>query len=414
MMRENPYFFHHSLMAKYISKHNKKIHLIILGVFVCTASFLFFYPRSVSKANELNETYTQKTKPKYSEFSHSIQQHKLACDSCHKFPTANWKKVRKPDEAFPDVTDYPQHSSCLNCHRQQFFKGAKPTICSICHINPSPRDSSRYAFPNPREIFDSTEKGKQAVTDFDIFFPHDKHIDIISKINTVFEEKQSEGKAVFLSHGSNKTKILFEEESCSVCHKTYKPQNDSDDEYVTKPPAKLGDTFWLKKGTFKTSPISHAQCFTCHSEDTGINPLPGSCATCHKIKQENLKTDFDAKLGDTMGITDKIILAVWRARESSATFRHEWFSHSELSCATCHNVMAMNTTDIKTKKVKVLSCGGEGCHVTPTSDDGGILNIEIDLRKTNSNYMCAKCHISYGKSAIPESHIKAVATLAGK
>lgn len=402
-------------MAKHRSKQITKIHLITLSLFVCFASVLFFHTHSVSNANESNETYEQKTKKKYTEFSHNIQQHKLACDSCHKFPTANWNKVRKSDEAFPDITDYPQHSSCLNCHRQQFFKGTKPTICSICHINPSPRDSSRYPFPNPREIFDTTDKGQQSISNFDIFFPHDKHIDIISKNNFPNVESQIRARSkVLLSHSRNRNTPLLESESCSVCHQTYKPQNDSDDEYVTKPPAKLGDAFWLKKGTFKASPLSHAQCFTCHSEDTGIIPLPSGCATCHKIKQENLKTDFDAKLAESMGITDKIIRTAWRARDSSATFRHEWFSHSELSCATCHNVTAMNTTDIKTKKVKVLSCGGEGCHVTPDSDDGGILNIEIDLRKANSNYMCAKCHISYGKSAIPESHIKAITALAGR
>jgi hypothetical protein len=76
----------------------------------------------------------------------------------------------------------------------------------------------------------------------------------------------------------------------------------------------------------------------------------------------------------------------------------------------------MNTVDARTKKVKVLSCGGDGtgCHITPTSDDGGALNFEIDERKAKADFQCAKCHLSFGKSAIPESHLSAVTALAGK
>ncbi len=345
------------------------------------------------------------TRPaKYSEFPHN--KHKLACNSCHKFPSSNWKTVRKTD-AFPDVTDYPRHESCLNCHRQQFFKGAKPTICSICHTNPSPNDSSRHPFPNPREIFDQSPKGKKAVSDFAISFPHDKHIEIVGANKNEFEKDQS--AALFLKIG---LKRAAASESCVVCHQTYEPQGASDDEYVTKPPAKLGDAFWLKKGTFKTVPTGHTTCFTCHSADTGILPEPSNCAACHKLAPAVTKMDFDARTVAAMSVTDKIMLTAWRKRESSATFRHEFSSHAEMDCASCHNVAAMNTTDALTKKVPVNSCNT--CHITETSDDGGILNFEIDSRKTNPKFQCVKCHLSYGKSPIPASHFKAIADLAGK
>src|SRR5215212_10354202 len=105
----------------------------------------------------------------YSKFSHrSLQHSQQACNSCHKFPTANWNKVRKADQAFPDVTDYPEHSSCLGCHRPQFFNGARPAICTNCHTNPSPRDSSRHPFPNPGEVFDLSKKGQTATPEFGI------------------------------------------------------------------------------------------------------------------------------------------------------------------------------------------------------------------------------------------------------
>jgi hypothetical protein len=202
------------------------------------------------------------------------------------------------------------------------------------------------------------------------------------------------------------------EESCSVCHKTYQPQGDSNDEFVTAPPAKWGDKFWLKKGTFKTVPVGHTTCFTCHSADSGISPAPTDCATCHKLKLPDIRSDLDQTLAAAMKLTDKIMRDAWRRRDSSGTFRHEWFSHAELSCATCHNASKINTLDAATKKVPVSACAT--CHATATSDDGGALNFEIDERKKSAKFECSKCHLSFGKMPIPDSHIKAVAAATGK
>jgi hypothetical protein len=380
-------------MAKFRQNRLGIICTITIILFLCFVTFGFFHPLAFSKTygtdlkatptpKQKAKTQTQTQKAKFTEFPHSVRQHSnIACSSCHKFPSANWKSVRKKTEAFPDVTDYPKHESCLNCHRQQFFGNAKPMICSICHTNPSPRNSARHPFPNPREIFDLSPKGKRAVTDFAISFPHDKHI-----------EK--------------------DEKSCSTCHQTFQPQGDSKDEFVTKPPEKLGDAFWLKKGTFKSVPISHTTCFSCHSQETGILPAPTNCAACHKLAQKLPNTDFDTKLAATIGDLDKITLTSWRKRDSSAKFRHEFSSHADLECATCHNAAAINTTDFLTKKVPITSCNM--CHITETSDDGGILNYEIDSRKKDASFQCVKCHIAYGKMPIPESHFKAIPTPAGK
>lgn len=398
-----------------------KIRLVIIGLFFCFVVGGIFYPRVISttfgsdfevtpRQNPNHEppilTRTQTKNVKFKDFPHNARQHsKLECGACHKFPSANWKRVRKPSEAFPDVTEYPKHESCLNCHRQQFFGNPKPNICSICHTNPSPRDSTRYPFPNPREIFDLSAKGKQHVSDFAISFPHDKHIEIVSQ-----NENRDSASFINASFAANRKKAG--EESCSVCHQTYQPQGKSADEYVTKPPAKLGDAFWLKKGTFKTVPTSHATCFTCHSQETGILPAPTSCATCHKLAQKLPAADFDAKLAATIGDLDKITLSSWRKRDSSGKFQHEFSSHSDMECATCHNAAEINTLDFKTKKVAITSCNM--CHITETLDDGGALNYEVDERKKNANFACVKCHIAFGKMPIPESHIKAIAAAAGK
>src|SRR5215468_2115520 len=98
---------------------------------------------------------------RYSDFTHVTVAHRIECSSCHKFPSSNWNKVRTGSDAFPDITDYPKHDSCVGCHKQQFFKGRPPMICTNCHTNPGPRDSSRHPFPNPREIFDKSAKGQR-------------------------------------------------------------------------------------------------------------------------------------------------------------------------------------------------------------------------------------------------------------
>ena len=344
------------------------------------------------------EPLTETAKPNYKEFPHSTKAHQIECSSCHKFPSSNWNKVRTGTDAFPDVTEYPSHESCLKCHMQQFFKGAKPNICSICHTNPSPRDSTRHPFPNPREIFDASPKGKTAMSDFVIGFPHDKHVDIVAGHNTK--------SSVFINAAFTSARKSVAEESCAVCHKTMLPQDKSDDEFVTKPPATIGDGFWLKKGTFKSAPTGHTTCFTCHSADAGMLPAPSNCAACHQPKPPQPAGDFDAKFAATLGIENKMMFDNWRRRTSSGTFRHEWFSHAELSCATCHNVSKMDTAKPETTKVGIASCAS--CHATATSDDGGALNFEIDSRTKTPTFQCVKCHVTFGKMAIPTSHIDAI------
>lgn len=353
----------------------------------------------------------------FSRFSHvtHVETKKLACDSCHEFPTSNWKDVRVGDAAFPDVTEYPQHATCFGCHRQQFFDGPRPVICSNCHVAISPRDTTRYPFPSLGEPFFASIKGDQFVSDFGIHFSHEIHIEIVSRLNP-FSDKNS--KVHFDSASFMQEKPADADASCKVCHQTYQPQGEAADEYVTKPPKNLPeDAFWLKKGAFKTVPMTHTICFTCHSADGGLTPAPTDCNTCHipSTTKEPAHIDFDPKVAATMGIKDNLTLMKWRKRESGV-FRHEWFSHQELSCANCHTPTAIDTLDEKTKKVPIKSCGGggEGCHITPTTDDGGILNYVIDQRKTNPAFQCTKCHIVFGKEPIPQSHLDAVNALKPK
>jgi 5-methylcytosine-specific restriction endonuclease McrA len=209
-------------------------------------------------------------------------------------------------------------------------------------------------------------KGRDFVSEFKVAFPHDKHQDT----------------------------------ECATCHETYQPQGDSDQEFATKPPKDHGDAFWLKKGTFKSLPLTHGSCFTCHNQESEVAPLPQNCSSCHQPAPISRQVDFNEKLAKTIGFDDPMVMAVWRRRSSAGAFRHE--IHAETECAKCHDVT-------KAQKVAVKSCGGsEGCHITATTDDGGVLNSEMDQRKTNAQFVCVKCHIAFGNRPLPASHVAAL------
>src|SRR6266700_1871734 len=93
-----------------------------------------------------------KPKVNYSAFSHRthVVSQKLACNSCHKVPSRNWKDFRKGDAAFPDVSDFPEHSACLTCHPEKFLARERPAkqICTNCNIAMSTRDTARWLFPS--------------------------------------------------------------------------------------------------------------------------------------------------------------------------------------------------------------------------------------------------------------------------
>lgn len=282
----------------------------------------------------------------YTRFSHQTEQHRATCASCHTFPSKNWKTVRKGDDAFADVTEYPEHQACLGCHRPQFFARERPVprICSNCHIKATPTDTSRYPFPSLGEAFLATAKARDFVSDFRVLFPHDKHSDA----------------------------------ECADCHKSHKPQ-----------------------GMFQTRPLTHAGCFTCHNQESELAPLPPNCDVCHKPPPVDKRpVDFDEKLVQTTGLSDWWTMTARRNRISAGAFQHE--VHTDLKCAQCHQATPLNLVQVK-------SCGGaEGCHVTATLDEGGILNYEIDQRNKNSGFVCTKCHVVFGSKAVPASHVSAI------
>ena len=433
-----------SLKAGSAKKKVLKLSVAVLAALML--SFVAANPAAQAAPQKRNSQRRRTRKPKtppkpkidYTNFSHTthVVSQKLACSSCHKVPSKNWNVVRKGDAAFQDVADFPEHSSCLNCHRTQFFARERPApvICSNCHIAVTPKDTARWLFPSLGDISDPKLKRREFVSEFGVGFPHDKHIDVVGLNLTPpspFGRGLGEGLSrrkppppAALPMGEGRDSVSFVNavfqdkkagppKSCPVCHEAYQPQGKSSEEYLVKPPKDIGDNFWLKKGTFKTIPSSHTICFTCHNADSGIPPEPKNCETCHKLAHVTpLKTDFDAKLATSMG-ADALMLARFGRRQSAGAFRHEGGMHPDLNCMDCHNVAtaAFSTVDPKTMKVAVKSCGGaDGCHITQTLDDGGALNFEVDSRRKNPNFVCTKCHVTFGKQPLPENHAQAIPT----
>src|SRR5687768_1342948 len=101
----------------------------------------------------------------YSRFTHNRSEHRRqSCDSCH-IVWAIEEKTQEMTSDSLDIKDYPEHESCLDCHRQQFFRGARPVICSNCHNVVSPSSDKRFEFPKPN--------GR---SEFDNVFPHASHV----------------------------------------------------------------------------------------------------------------------------------------------------------------------------------------------------------------------------------------------
>lgn len=341
----------------------------------------------------------------YSEFSHSTAQHRrLACDSCHTIPSPDFSRVREGGELNVEVTDYPGHSSCIDCHRQQFFRGARPEICSICHTNVSPRDGSRFPFPR--------RDGPKTVAEFAVNFPHDRHLDVMAL-------RPPPGRDFgFVRAGFARQEQKGAVDSCSLCHKTYQPKGEAESDYVKKPERELEknelrtEEFWFKFGMLKTTETGHASCFSCHWQKGGVEPLSSDCAGCHKLASggklgmaRQSKMDAAPDHPSVKGELSGRLLESWKLRRA-ARFRHEISSHSSQDCATCHvRITASDATADDMLYVPIQTCASSTsrCHGS-TRVPYNIINRELEKRKTEPSFDCTKCHINLGREAAPASH----------
>lgn len=296
----------------------------------------------------------------YSKFSHVTEKHRGACLSCHKLPSRNWQRVRD----YPDVSDFPDHDACVSCHRRQFFRGASPQICTICHLRSSPRDDKRYSFRNPG-----------TTRQFAIEFPHDKHQDVIARLKhyvtprsrNIFFQRVS--FSFSKNHIDEPGKVY---NNCSICHEESKTA-------PTAPEASWPDAFVPDAPTFKSVPQNHASCFNCHWKSQ--SPIRTDCGGCHKPETPHL------------GIAG--------VQRISMKFRHAREQHVA-ECTTCHiNITKSATLRGLTPDVPITSC--TECH----NKAGLRLDVanELEAIDRKRDFVCVYCHTSdVGRNDPPASH----------
>ncbi|MEP6923815.1 MAG: hypothetical protein ABI954_05080 [Pyrinomonadaceae bacterium] len=339
-------------------------------------------------------------KPKtYKIFSHNVAEHqRQSCASCHQSPNglSSAKTLDGASYRFPDITDYPVHASCVDCHRQQFFKGARPQICAICHTQVSPRAAGRFAFPVPNQA-----------SEFSIKFPHNVHQDIIAE-NRTLQRNQGIAVAHYVRVKFNAVapdeKAKTDYNNCTICHapaagKTFvtAPRQPVETVLETGIAAAVPqhESIAVAVGHFKNLPSGHESCFNCHFSQQ--RPTQIDCAGCHVqnrlaaapqnfIERTSLKFNHDQKT-------------------ETGTFPHD------RECTACH-VRITQSASLRSldPDVPIFACAskGTGCH----SDE---IRLEIDRRiedlvKKQANpqsavQTCSYCHNTYvGSFRVPESH----------
>lgn len=336
-----------------------KARLIVVMIFALSTSIGYAWsmrtaeagaePQQQRRGRRIGSARPTASARDFSRFSHRSAKHAgLACSECHKVPSGDWVKAG----GFPDVTDYPGHSACVKCHRTEFFRGARPVICTVCHTKVSPRGEARFSFAKP-----------DAASQFTTVFPHDRHQDVIAALRTV--------RDLNLAHAAQQNGAQ-KYNNCTICHLT--------DERALVPAT--GEGFTPPAGTFKTEPTGHASCFTCHYQNQ--KPTRMECAGCHQVSpQDVLRPPVPPRV--------------------SLKFTHLNQDHV-MECTACHiNITAASSVRGVKPDVPISSCAG--CHKTSTSRTTATVETELEARDRSATFVCTKCHTpAIGGQKVPSGH----------
>lgn len=376
------------------------IALAILG----TLATILFYSHHLSSTQLVeaqarrpqrktpSKSVTQTRKPlldsSFKHETHRAPKTKLNCSNCHVIPTR-----QAPDEIAaatkPSIKGYPYHDSCLECHRgtrPQFFSGAAPTICTVCHTRSSPRLTSRDVYPQFPKQIDLTFRQLPG------YFPHEKHRQVISDVKKVADLTQV---------------------SCAGCHRR--------DERTTVAFLVGGDerTFTPMAGTFQTSPdlpndppSAHSYCFTCHwdTNDETKKPSKDNCSGCHITQKDFAQKESFLRL-PIRAIWFKDWPQAW-PRRVALKFLHERKEHVA-SCTSCH-ANIVQTATLNVKDVSIVSC--IKCHKSEkpkifeeleAEDEDSNVVTNKSLTSRDGKHTCSGCHTTLiGSAPPPCSHYK--------
>lgn len=387
-------------------------------------------PAALQRARQRRRAQPRRAQPRrpatdYSNFNHATPEHRSPrreCNSCHVVESL----------AKPEVTDFPDHPSCVECHRQQFFRGARPVICSNCHTVTGPRSEARFPFPRPN-----------VAPDFADVFPHDKH----------FKQTALGQFRRFLPTKDGRP--AHQNESCRFCHKTFTPPATP----TPRPAAAAGraaparpspspspagspEPFVPKPGTYFTTQTNHAACFYCHWQKgveftdkkpyASQEPYANECARCHRnedlsprpalasstpVSATPVASASPAPRATPATGQRRVIPAalaripsqrapLWPPRVSQK-FVHETGGHLTrkrdgrdvvIACVECHTVIrradTLEALKLKDNQVKLPSCATSACHTAISGPKELTISIfsELTQRAAEPKFECAFCH----------------------
>ena len=268
---------------------------------LASSFYKHFVPTELSVTPAL--TVGQGPELDYSTFKHTSQRHAaIACTSCHQ---------REDNLAKPT---FPGHSSCINCHGNQFFTPSSP-MCLICHSDVNTAKAPLKSFP-------ASFKER-----FNMKFDHAQHMTV----------------AVRPKNG------------CGACH---------------TPGANRGAAL-----SIPATINAHDQCYVCHtpsSKSAGGRDL-ASCGVCHDQKSYTrtatnspaFRASFShAKHGPRQRLDcvacHSLTAGLAQGRQVSSPRTAEHFSTgSSQSCLSCHNGKRSFGGDLAFKDCR-------RCHTGPT------------------------------------------------
>lgn len=413
------------------TEHDRQRHrrrLVALSIFAALAAVMFIYPRASSTATG-GEALQQKRRRtpsgggqqpaqtsrrtggiNYSNFIHDNNHVKYDkanhanCNDCH--------TLASPLQF--DIKDYPDHPSCVGCHRQQFFTGARPVICTICHKAVSPRDDRRFDFPRP-----STDVTRE----FPGRFPHGLHQDLLARARPA-QELGGELRLIRASFNMNGADVQAQE-NCATCHASY--DKTQKDEAGFFPGAGWPDNMLPGVGTFRKIPFGpegHRTCFACHASSTkewkSPSPVANDCAGCHSKAASGLTPTAQPKPAPgAMMTATRPVAPLMKVSFTGAllpsrkvfNFQHEGGgaggSHTE-GCTTCHINITQEQTLIVKPDVPIASCaichiaGGRKSSLKKGTDT--TITTEMDAW-IGSKKACLSCHTpEIGSRPPPCSH----------
>jgi hypothetical protein len=379
----------------------------------------------------------------YSRFDHATPEHRSPrreCSSCHVIQPlagAGAHDFSKQQAAKLEVTDFPDHPSCVECHRQQFFRGARPAICSNCHTVTGPRSGARFEFPKPG-----------AGADFADVFPHNVHTDPGKGLRAFRNEIILGPKA-------------HQNETCNVCHKldarefkaaapVASPRAAGAAAATASPAPAAPPAVTLPAGTFMITQTSHATCFQCHwqkgvegrenkvyaencercHDNVALRSLPAAARPAAAVATRTPAATTATAAADARPSPSPARPAVpaalivpaslarfrpargvesWPARVSPK-FTHKTAAHTKragadgkeipFNCTTCHGAVRkvdnLAALKLPENQVQLKSCASSECHTSPPGNAalfGQSVFKELRARSTEAKSDCAYCHL---------------------